>query len=136
MTSVSPVTSQVRPKLECHFSGFVTSASKISIISSNKANELAWIGSVSDICKYHFLCFVTIIQVKVISGHQAKKVNRGIELRYLHVLGQVFAKNTKNDPKTLFEASKSIKNITWIIVVKSRNDVKLFFTFFYFFYML
>ena len=25
---------------------------------------------VIDICKYHFLCFVTIIQVKVVSGHQ------------------------------------------------------------------
>ena len=28
---------------------------------------------VSDICKYHLLCFVTIIEVKVISGHQVKK---------------------------------------------------------------
>ena len=32
--------------------------------------------SVTDICKYHFLCFVTIIQVKVISGHQVKKVKQ------------------------------------------------------------
>ena len=43
--------------------------------------------SVTDICKYHFLCFVTIIQVKVISGHQVKKVkqkkNRDLELRYM-----------------------------------------------------
>ena len=30
--------------------------------------------SVTDICKYQFLCFVTIIQVKVISGQQVKKV--------------------------------------------------------------
>ena len=30
-------------------------------------------GSVSDICKYHLLCFVTIIEVKVISGQQVKK---------------------------------------------------------------
>ena len=29
--------------------------------------------SVSDICKYHLLCFVTIIEVKVISGRQVKK---------------------------------------------------------------
>ena len=29
--------------------------------------------SVSDICKYHLLCFVTIIEVKVISGHQEVK---------------------------------------------------------------
>ena len=79
-----------------------------------------------DICKYHFLCFVTIIQVKVISGHQLKKVkqkNRDLELRYMF-LGQIFAKNGKNEPKTLFEASKSVKNKTLKITVKSRNDVK------------
>ena len=68
--------------------------------------------SVTDICKYHFLCFVTIIQVKVISGHQVKKVKQfffcDLELRYI-LLGQIFAKNAKNDPKTLFEASKSVK---------------------------
>ena len=68
--------------------------------------------SVTDICKYHFLCFVTITQVKVISGHQVKKVkqkkNRDLELRYMF-LGQIFAKNAKNEPKTLFEASKSVK---------------------------
>ena len=29
--------------------------------------------SISDIGKYHLLCFVTIIEVKVISGHQVKK---------------------------------------------------------------
>ena len=32
--------------------------------------------SATDICKYHFLCFVTIIQVKVILGHQVKKVKQ------------------------------------------------------------
>ena len=67
--------------------------------------------SVTDICKYHFLCFVTIIQVKVISGHQVKKSNkknRDLELRYMF-LGQICAKNAKNDPKTLFDASKSVK---------------------------
>ena len=67
--------------------------------------------SVSDICKYHLLCFVTIIEVKVISGHQVKKVKqktRDLELRYMF-LGQIFAKNAKNDPKTLFEASKTAK---------------------------
>ena len=54
---------------------------------------------------------MTIIQVKAISGHQVKKVkqkNRNLELRYMF-LGQIFAKNAKNDPKTLFEASKSVK---------------------------
>ena len=66
--------------------------------------------SVTDICKYHFLCFVTIIQVKVISGHQVKKANffRDLELRYMF-LGQIFAMNAKIDPKTLLEASKSVK---------------------------
>ena len=68
--------------------------------------------SVTDICKYHFLRFVTIIQVKVISGHQVKKVkpffSRDLELRYMF-LAPIFAKNAKNDPKTLFEASKSVK---------------------------
>ena len=67
---------------------------------------------VSDICKYHLLCFMTIIEVKVMSGHQVKKVKQKnfaiLELRYMF-LGQIFAKNAKNDPKTLFEASKSVK---------------------------
>ena len=38
---------------------------------------------------------------------QTKK-NRDLELRYMF-LGQIFEKNAKNDPKTLFEASKSVK---------------------------
>ena len=68
--------------------------------------------SVTDICKYHFLCFVTIIKVKVIfrspgEKGQTKKF-RDLELRYMF-LGQIFTKNAKNDPKTLFEASKSVK---------------------------
>ena len=29
--------------------------------------------SVSDICKYHLLCFMTIIEVKLMSGHQVKR---------------------------------------------------------------
>ena len=67
--------------------------------------------SVSDICKYHLLCFATIIEVKVMSGHQVKKVkqkNPDLELRYMF-LGHIFAKNAKNDLKTLFEATKSVK---------------------------
>ena len=68
--------------------------------------------SVSGICKYHLLCFMTIIEVKVMSDHQVKKVKqnkiRDLELRYMF-LCQSFAKNAKNDPKTLFEASKSVK---------------------------
>ena len=68
--------------------------------------------SVSKICRYHLLCFVTITEVKVISSHQVKKVKqkkiRDLELRYMF-LGPIFAKNPKNDPKTLYEASKSVK---------------------------
>ena len=67
--------------------------------------------SVTDICKYHFLCFVTIIQVKVISGHQVKKVkqkNLDLELRCMF-LCDIFAKNAKNKSKTLSEVSKSVK---------------------------
>ena len=68
-------------------------------------------GSVTDMCRYHFLSFVTIIQIKVISGHQVKKGQtkkfRDLELRCMF-LGQIFAKNSKNGPKTLFEASKSV----------------------------
>ena len=48
---------------------------------------------------------------------------RNLELRYMF-LGQIFAKNAKNDPKTLFEASKWSKNKIQKITVKSRNDVK------------
>ena len=54
---------------------------------------------------------MTIIEVKVMSGHQVKRSSRKIrnlELRYMF-LGQIFVKNAKNDPKTLFEASKSVK---------------------------
>ena len=83
--------------------------------------------SVTDICKYHFLCFVAIIQVKVISGHQVKKgqtkKNRDLELRYM-LLGQIFAKNAKNDPKTLLKRQNRSKNKIRKITEKSRNDVK------------
>ena len=47
------------------------------------------------------------------SGHQVGKKGqakkfRDLELRYMF-LGQIVAKNAKYGPKTLFEASKSIK---------------------------
>ena len=77
----------------------------------HKQNQLIGMDSVSDICKYHLLCFATIIEVKVMSGHQVKRSSkkiRDLELRYMF-LGQIFAKNAKNDPKTLFEASKLVK---------------------------
>ena len=74
-----------------------------------KQRQLISKDSVPDICKYHLLCFVTIIEVKFISGHQVKKVKqnkiRDLELRYMF-LGQISAKNTKSDPITLFWSFK------------------------------
>ena len=64
------------------------------MLSANKANESAWIVSLTSV-KYHFMCFVTIIQVKVISCHQVKKVkqkkNRDLELA-IHVFRSDFRK--------------------------------------------
>ena len=63
-------------------SGLVTSASKIAMLTNkvnkHKQSQLIGMDSVSDICKYHLLCFVTIIEVKVMSGHQVKKVKQKI----------------------------------------------------------
>ena len=39
-------------------------------------------------------------------------------------LGQLFAKNAKNDPKTLLKRQNRSKSKIWKITVKSRNDVK------------
>ena len=39
-------------------------------------------------------------------------------------LGQIFARITKTDPKTPFEASESVKNKVRKIMIKSRNIVK------------
>ena len=36
--------------------------------------------TVSDIGKYHLLCFMTILEVKVMSGHQVKKVKQNFFL--------------------------------------------------------
>ena len=83
--------------------------------------------SVSDICKYHLLCFATIIEVKVMSGHQVKKVKhiffRDLELRYMF-LGQIFAKNAKMTIKHFLKHPNRSKNKIRKITVKSRNDVK------------
>ena len=78
----------------------------------HKQSQLIGMDSVCDIYKYQLLCFMTIVEVKVMSGHQVKKGQakkfRDLELRYMF-LGQILAKNTKNGPKTLFEASKLVK---------------------------
>ena len=67
--------------------------------------------SVTDIVKYHFLCFVTIMQVKVISGHQVKKVKppKTGFIAAMQVFRSMFPKEREIDSKTLFEVSKSVK---------------------------
>ena len=52
------------------------------------------------------LTFVSFTKKKVKKGKQI--FFRDLELRYMF-LGHIFAKNAKNDPKTLFKASKSVK---------------------------
>ena len=49
-------------------------------------------------------------------GHLRSPGEKGKKNRFrekfraaIHILGQIFVKNAKNDPKTLFEASKSVK---------------------------
>ena len=80
--------------------------------------------SVSDICKYHLLCFETIIEVKVMSGHQVKKVKQkkfDLELRCMF-LGQIFAKNAKKYPKNTFWRIKIGPNLKF---VKSRQSPEM-----------
>ena len=75
-------------------------------LSANEANESAWIGHPRS------------------PGEKGQTIFfRDLELQYIF-LGQTFAKNAINDPKTLIEASKSVKNKIREITVKSRNDVK------------
>ena len=69
---------------------------------------------------------MTIIQVKVISGYQVKKVKQKIGIQTCDTCFRSgFRKNAKNEPQTLFEASISVKNKIRKITVKSRNDVKV-----------
>ena len=94
----------------------------------HKQSQLIGMDSVSDICKYHLLCFVTIIEVKVISGHQVKKRSskkiRDLEVRYMF-LGQIFAKKTrKMTLKHFLKRQNRSRNKIRKISVKSRNDVK------------
>ena len=102
------------------FSGLVTSASKIAMLSSNKANESAWIVSLTFVS----VSFTVLCDRNRGQGHLRspgikkvkQKKNRDLELRYM-ILGQIFAKNAKHDSKTLFEASKPVK--------KSENHGKV-----------
>ena len=47
-----------------------------NVDGKRKQSQLIGMDSVTDIWQYHYLCFVTIIQVKVISGHQEKRWNK------------------------------------------------------------
>ena len=84
--------------------------------------------SVTDICKYHFLCFVTIIQVKVISGHQVKKVKQTKNSWFraaIHVFRSDFSQRTrKMTLKHFLKRQNWSKNRIRKITGKSRNDVK------------
>ena len=103
------VTGQVKVGM-FHFSGLVTAASKISMLSSNKANESAWIVSLIFVS----ISFTVLYYHNIGKGHlrstgqKGKKKEIGMELKYMF-LGQISAKNTKNDLITHFEASKSVK---------------------------
>ena len=79
------VTGQVKVRI-FDFSGLATSASKMYMLSANKANESAWIVSL-DICKYHF---VVLCGHKTGQGHLRSpgekgqtKTFRDLELRYM-----------------------------------------------------
>ena len=56
--------------------------------------------SVSDICMYHLLWFAAIIKVKVMSGHQVKKVKqKKIVIRAaIHVFRSDFRKEREKWP--------------------------------------
>ena len=66
----------------------------------HKQSQLIGMDSVSDICKYHLLCFMTIIEVKVMSGHQVKKVKQKISWfrAAIHVFRSDFRKEREKWP--------------------------------------
>ena len=66
------MTSQARSKSKCSLGDIGEQNCDVK----HKQSQLIGMDSVSDICKYHLLCFETIIEVKVISGHQVKKVKQ------------------------------------------------------------
>ena len=79
------------------------------MLSASKANELAWIVSLTSV-SFPLLC-----DHSTGKGHLRSPGDKGqrhflpdLELRFMF-LCQIFTKNAKNDRKTLFEASKSVK---------------------------
>ena len=67
----SDVTGQVKVKKNRHFG--LGDIGEQNCDVKHKQSQLIGMDSVSDICKHHLLSFVTVIEVKVISGHQVKK---------------------------------------------------------------
>ena len=130
------VTGQVEVRI-FDFSGLVTSASIMSMLSANKANETAWIVSltcVTDMCHWHVsltcvtdMChwhvsltltsFPVLCDYNTGQGHLrslGKKRPNPKKSRFravIHVFRKCsnFLKGRENDPKTFFEASKSVK---------------------------
>ena len=91
-----------------------------------KQSQLIGKDSVTDICKYHFLCFCdhNTGQGHLRSpGKRGKKKNRDLELRYMF-LSQMLAKNAKMTLKYFLKRQNRSKNKVRKITVKSRNDVK------------
>ena len=83
--------------------------------------------SVSYICMYHLLCFAAIIEVKVMSGHQVKKVKeKNSRFRAaIHVFRSDFRKEReKMTLEHFLKHQNRSKNKIRKITVKSRNDVK------------
>ena len=72
MTSLLPVTSQVRSKLKC----LICLLNRIDAQNNDvkrKQSKVIRMDGASDTYKYHSEYFVTIFQVKVIRGHEVKK---------------------------------------------------------------
>ena len=75
LTSGSRVTSQVGQSQNVRHFGLGDIGEQNCDVK-HKQSQLIGMDSVSHICKYHLLCFMTIIEVKVMSGHQVKKVKQ------------------------------------------------------------
>ena len=75
----------------------------------HKQSQLIGMNSVSDICKYHLLCFATIIEVKIMSGHQVKKVKQFFFSWFrasIHVFRSDFRKEREKWPCKTFWSIK------------------------------
>ena len=75
LTSGSRVTSQVRSKSKC--STFrLGDIGEQNCDVKHKQSQLIGMDSIYDICKYHLMCFMTIIEVKVCQVTRVKKVKQ------------------------------------------------------------